>query len=144
MSTTFELPKGGSERANAQVDARGIFRQGYGVREIEGSNDGPDNDILCNLFSNDTCLELPHQSAKLFVQDAITFNAQRTSRPYKWAQHLAGIDFLPEVSPLLPTDNSEVARSKDVISGLSLYRQQNRVQTLQKIRSRKKAQLAHL
>ncbi|CAL5204678.1 unnamed protein product [Lathyrus oleraceus] len=112
---------------------------------IEGSNDGPDSDILCNLFPNDTGLELPHQSAKLFVQDAITFNAQRTSRPYKWAQHLAGIDFLPEVSPLLPTENSEAAKSEDVISGLSLYRQQNRVQTvLQKIRSRRKAQLALL
>lgn len=28
---------------------------------VEGSNDGPDNDILCNLFPNDTGLELPHQ-----------------------------------------------------------------------------------
>lgn len=85
------------------------------------------------------------QSAKLFVQDAVTFNTQRTSRPYKWAQHLAGIDFLPEVSPLLLIDNSEAAKSEDVISGLSLYRQQNRVQTiLQRIRSRRKAQLALL
>ncbi|XP_057428518.1 THO complex subunit 5A [Lotus japonicus] len=111
----------------------------------EGSDDGTDNDILCNLFPNDTGLELPHQSAKLFVGDAVTFNAQRASRPYKWAQHLAGIDFLPEVSPLLLNDNSEATKSEDVISGLSLYRQQNRVQTiLQRIRSRKKAQLALL
>lgn len=28
---------------------------------IEGSNDGPANDILCNLFPNDSGLELPHQ-----------------------------------------------------------------------------------
>lgn len=85
------------------------------------------------------------QSAKLLVQDAITFNTQRTSRPYKWAQHLAGIDFLPEVSPLLLTVNNETARSEDVISGLSLYRQQNRVQTvLHRIRSRRQAQLALL
>ena len=28
---------------------------------IEGANDCPDNDILCNLFPNDTGLELPHQ-----------------------------------------------------------------------------------
>nr|ABH01186.1 cold-induced protein [Ammopiptanthus mongolicus] len=117
---------------------------------IEGSNDGPENDILCNLFPNDTGLELPHQSAKLFVGDATVFNSQRTSRPYKWAQHLAGIDFLPEVSPLLLTgqetsNNSEASKSEDVISGLSLYRQQNRVQTvLQRIRSRRKAQLALL
>ncbi|OIV96381.1 hypothetical protein TanjilG_09808 [Lupinus angustifolius] len=116
----------------------------------EESNDGSKNDILCNLFPNDTGLELPRQSAKLVVGDAEVFDSQRTSRPYKWAQHLAGIDFLPEVSPLLLTgretsDNGEAVRSEDVISGLSLYRQQNRVQTfLQRIRSRRKAQPALL
>ncbi|KAI4336983.1 hypothetical protein L6164_015448 [Bauhinia variegata] len=68
---------------------------------IEASNDVPENDILCNLFPDDTGLELPHQSAKLFVGDASIFKSNRTPRPYKWAQHLAGIDFLPEVSPLL-------------------------------------------
>lgn len=86
------------------------------------------------------------QSAKLFVGDALAFDEKRTSRPYKWAQHLAGIDFLPDVSPLLAfheTPNGETAKSDAVISGLSLYRQQNRVQTVvQRIRSRKKAQMA--
>lgn len=85
------------------------------------------------------------QSAKLFVGDAIMFNGDRTSRPYKWAQHLAGIDFLPEVSRLLLTDNSGAVKNENVISGLSLYRQQNRVPTvLQRIRARRKAQLALL
>lgn len=28
---------------------------------IEASNDVPENDIFCNLFPNDTGLELPHQ-----------------------------------------------------------------------------------
>lgn len=28
---------------------------------IEGSNEGPKNNILCNLFPDDTGLELPHQ-----------------------------------------------------------------------------------
>ncbi|KAJ0024237.1 hypothetical protein Pint_08767 [Pistacia integerrima] len=113
---------------------------------IEGSHEGPEKDILCNLFPGDTGLELPHQSAKLFVGDTLVFDERRTSRPYKWAQHLAGIDFLPEVSPLLAsceTPSSETAKSDAVISGLALYRQQNRVQTVvQRIRSRRKAQLA--
>ncbi|XP_044474652.1 THO complex subunit 5B-like isoform X2 [Mangifera indica] len=113
---------------------------------IEGSHEGPAKDILCNLFPDDTGLELPHQSAKLLVGDTLVFDERRTSRPYKWAQHLAGIDFLPEFSPLLArceTPSSETAKSDAVISGLALYRQQNRVQTvLQRIRSRKKAQLA--
>lgn len=113
---------------------------------IEGSHEGPENNILCNLFPDDTGIELPHQSAKLFHGDALAFDERRTSRPYKWAQHLAGIDFLPELSPLLTsheTLSGETAKSDAVVSNLSLYRQQNRVQTVvQRIRSRKKAQLA--
>ncbi|OIT04175.1 PREDICTED: THO complex subunit 5B-like isoform X1 [Nicotiana attenuata] len=112
---------------------------------VEGSQENPHNDILCNLFPDDTGLELPRQSAKL-IDHSIVFDERRTSRPYKWVQHLAGIDFLPEVSPSLrgfETSNDETAKHAAVISGLSLYRQQNRVQTVvQRIRARKKAQLA--
>lgn len=86
------------------------------------------------------------QSAKFVVGGSLVFDERRASRPYKWAQHLAGIDFLPELSPLLPgqgTPNPNVVKSDAVISGLSQYRQQNRVMTVvQRIRSRKKAQLA--
>ncbi|XP_049390105.1 THO complex subunit 5B-like [Solanum stenotomum] len=112
---------------------------------VEGSQENADNDILCNLFPDDTGLELPHQSAKL-IDHSIVFDERRTSRPYKWAQHLAGIDFLPEVSPSLrgfETSNDETSKHTAVISGLSLYRQQNRVQmVVQRVRARKKAQLA--
>ncbi|KVH98332.1 THO complex subunit 5B [Cynara cardunculus var. scolymus] len=114
---------------------------------IEGSNEGPESNILCNLFPNDAGLELPHQSAKLWSGDGPIFDERRSSRPYKWTQHLAGIDFLPEVSPLLTTGgdstNGETTKQTAIISGLSLYRQQNRVQTVvQRIRARKKAQMA--
>ncbi|KAF7817492.1 THO complex subunit 5A [Senna tora] len=96
----------------------------------EASDDDTNNDILCNLFPDDTGLDFPHQSAKLIVGDTILFNDHRSSRPYKWAQHLAGIDFLPEVSPLLfpgheTSDNSESAKNEDVKSSLSLFRKQN-------------------
>lgn len=86
------------------------------------------------------------QSAKLCIGDSLSFNERRTSRPYKWAQHLAGIDFLPEASPLLTvpdTLNNDAAKHAAIFSGLSIYRRQNRVQTVvQRIRARKKAQLA--
>ncbi|KAK4428977.1 THO complex subunitB [Sesamum alatum] len=113
---------------------------------VEGSEEDPQNNILCNLFPDDTGLELPQQSAKLCIGNSLSFDDRRTSRPYKWAQHLAGIDVLPEVSPLVPVSgdsNGETTRHGSVLSGLSLYRQQNRVQTVvQRIRARKKAQLA--
>lgn len=87
------------------------------------------------------------KAAKLWSGDGPIFDEKRSSRPYKWAQHLAGIDFLPEVSPLLTagadSTNIEATKQTAIVSGLSLYRQQNRVQTVvQRIRARKKAQLA--
>lgn len=87
------------------------------------------------------------QSAKLVVGGTLAFDESRTSRPYKWAQHLAGIDFLPELPPLLTvseTSDNEAPKTDAVISGLSLYRKQNHVQTIvQRIRARKKPQITH-
>ncbi|PKA65642.1 hypothetical protein AXF42_Ash013056 [Apostasia shenzhenica] len=113
---------------------------------VDDAEQAPDENILCNLFPNDTGKELPHQTAKLYVGDAIAFGDKTGSRPYMWAQHLAGIDFLPEVPPQQACNevlNGEEVRGANVSSGLALYRQQNRVLTvLQMIRSRKKAQMA--
>ncbi|KAL2242084.1 THO complex subunit 5B isoform X2 [Sesamum indicum] len=113
---------------------------------VEDSEEVPENDILCNLFPDDTGLELPQQSAKLLIGSSLSFDESRTSRPYKWVQHLAGIDCLPEVSPLVSVSeesSGETTKHASALSSLSLYRQQNRVQTVvQRIRTRKKAQLA--
>ncbi|KAG2654279.1 THO complex subunit 5A-like isoform X2 [Panicum virgatum] len=109
-----------------------------GIEESEGL----DNNILCNLFPDDTGLELPHQMAKIYAGEPPNFT-DKNSRPYKWAQHLAGIDFLPEVPPSVGDDSNRALSSSDLSSGLALYRQQNRAQTiLQRIRSRKVAQMA--
>ncbi|XP_051151063.1 THO complex subunit 5A-like isoform X2 [Andrographis paniculata] len=113
---------------------------------VEDSEEDPPNSVLCNLFPDDTGLELPQQSAKLSVGNSVSYDKMRTSRPYRWAQHLAGIDFLPELSPLVldPEElNYGVSKRVSGLADLSSYRQQNRVQTvLQRIRNRKKAQLA--
>jgi len=86
------------------------------------------------------------QSTKLILGDGQAFDENRTSRPYKWVQHLAGIDILPEMSPVLlgqEARNTDSAKSDAFVPDLSLYRQQHRVQTvLQRIRLRKKAHLA--
>ncbi|KAF7080688.1 hypothetical protein CFC21_084723 [Triticum aestivum] len=105
-------------------------------------SDGMDSNILCNLFPDDTGLELPHQMAKLYAGETPNFS-EKDSRPYKWAQHLAGIDFLPEVPQSVGDSSNRASRNADLSSGLALYRQQNRAQTiLQRIRSRKIAQMA--
>ncbi|KAI4339842.1 hypothetical protein MLD38_024737 [Melastoma candidum] len=114
---------------------------------IESSDERLD-DILCNLFPDDDGLELPHQSAKLAVGDKPMFNERKSLRPYKWAQHLAGIVFLPEVSPFLSgheNSSGEITGSIDASNIHSMHRLQNRVPTiLERIRTRVKARLAHM
>ncbi|CAG7909505.1 THO complex subunit 5A [Brassica rapa] len=100
---------------------------------IEESQDGPEKNILCNLFPDDAGLEPPHQSTKLILGDDHAFDESRTSRPYKWAQHLAGIEVLPEMSLFVTgknnTQNSDTASVSDHYS----------VQTvLRRIRAQKK------
>lgn len=40
---------------------------------IEGSNEGPESNILCNLFPDDTGLELPHQVSLLLTCSYLYF-----------------------------------------------------------------------
>ncbi|ESQ30932.1 hypothetical protein EUTSA_v10011479mg [Eutrema salsugineum] len=101
----------------------------------EESHDGPEKNVLCNLFQDDAGLEPPHQSAKLILGDGHAFDESRTSRPYKWAQRLAGIEVLPEMSLFLTdknTQNSDTA---------SAYDQCNVQTVLRRVRSRKKPKL---
>ncbi|CAN6478618.1 unnamed protein product [Victoria cruziana] len=112
----------------------------------EGPSNACADNILCNLFPDDTGLELPQQAAKLVTDEAAILKEKKTSRPFKWAQHVAGIDFLPEVSPMLTdsvTSSDDNPKITGVLSGLSQYRQQHRVQSiLARVRSRIKAQSA--
>ncbi|XP_006307420.2 THO complex subunit 5A [Capsella rubella] len=106
---------------------------------IEESQDELEKNILCNLFPEDTGLEPPHQSAKLILGDDHLFDESRTSRPYKWAQHLAGIEILPEMSPFFTEKDTQDSDTAKDYASASDHRN---VQTvLQRIRSQKKAKL---
>lgn len=113
---------------------------------IDGVQGGSENNFLINLFPDDTGIELPHQIAKLSAGVNFAYDEKRAQRPFKWVQHLAGIDFLPEAPPLLADNisgNDEATKGASTLAGLNIYRQQHRVQTiLQRIRARKKSQLA--
>ncbi|XP_010479088.1 PREDICTED: THO complex subunit 5A [Camelina sativa] len=106
---------------------------------IEESQDDLEKNILCNLFPEDAGLEPPHQSAKLILGDDHLFDESRTSRPYKWAQHLAGIEILPEMSPFFTDKDTQTSDTAVDYASASDHRN---VQTvLQRIRSQKKTKL---
>ncbi|KAI4389896.1 hypothetical protein MLD38_002066 [Melastoma candidum] len=96
-------------------------------------------------FPDNNGLELPHQ-AKLAVGDNPLFNEWKYLLSYKWAQHLAGIVFLPEVSPFLAGHDNprgEITRSIDAANVHSMHCLQNRVPTiLERVQTRVKARPA--
>ena len=55
-----------------------------------------DDDLLVNLFPGDTGSDTPNVANKVRVA-GFEFDRSRADRPYKWAQHLAGLDFLEPV-----------------------------------------------
>lgn len=111
---------------------------------IEGDQSGP-LELLTNLFPNDTGLELPTQVAKLSAGVDFWYSFNRPLHPYKWAQHLAGVDFLCDAPPLVleGCSTGENVRGTTIRNGLVAYHRQHRVPTiLEKLRRRRKAHLA--
>ncbi|BBN18525.1 THO complex subunit 5 [Marchantia polymorpha subsp. ruderalis] len=150
MLQIFDNEQLGTEKANKLLTVcfEYLSRLNVVCAGIEGASQVTDSsNLLANLFPNDTGLDLPNQVSKLQAGSGFVYDENRLLRPYKWAQHLAGIDFLPETPPLLPDPvgsiNGDTSGGVAVGVGLSTYRQQHRVLTvLQQLRSRKKAQLA--
>lgn len=72
------------------------------------------------------------------------YDSTRHCHPYKWVQHLAGVDFLSEQPPLVDgIPVGENSKGSLIHHGLLAYRRQHRVQTiLGKLRRRKKSHLA--
>ncbi|XP_002964386.2 THO complex subunit 5A [Selaginella moellendorffii] len=109
---------------------------------VEGHQDS-DVHLLANLFPDDAGVTLPNQAGKILAENKLVEDPKRTSRWYKWAQHLAGIDFLSETPQYLCHQETAEVIKTSISSGLAVYRQQHRVQTvLQQLRNRKKSQLA--
>jgi hypothetical protein len=75
---------------------------------VDGMQGGSENNFLINLFPDSTGIELPHQIAKLSSGLNFAYDEKRAQRPFKWVQHLAGIDFLPEAPPFLVDNISEI------------------------------------
>ena len=84
------------------------------------------------------------QVAKLSAGVDFQYDTTRRFHPYKWVQHLAGVDFLSEQPPLIDgTPTGEYSKGLLIHNGLIAYRRQHRVQTiLEKLRRRKKSHLA--
>ena len=77
------------------------------------------------MFPDNTGIEPPHQIAKLSSGLNFAYHEKRIERPFKWIQHLAGIDFFPEAPPFLADNISrvdEAAKGASTLVGLNIYR----------------------
>jgi THO complex subunit 5 len=71
---------------------------------------------------------MPIEALAQLQQGTFRFSRTQPSRPYRWCQHLAGLDFVPT----LPTLAGQLSgpEQDSVLAGLDLYRRQQRVVTV--------------
>lgn len=96
-----------------------------------------DTAVLASLYPGDTGVDTPNSANRLLEDAGFKYSVTREDRPYRWAQHLGGMDFLPDV----PTSTAAWASPDHpaaVEAGLSTYRRQQRmVHVLQQLWERK-------
>mmetsp|Transcript_2276 Transcript_2276/g.5143 ORF Transcript_2276/g.5143 Transcript_2276/m.5143 type:complete len:549 (+) Transcript_2276:1319-2965(+) len=86
-----------------------------------------DNNLLKAMFPEDDGSVLPPEVAMHLQGPSFKYSTSRESRPYRWCQHLAGLDFVPTL-PMLAS-HLQGPEQGQVLSGLEKYRRQQRVVT---------------
>ncbi|DBA72423.1 TPA: hypothetical protein ACH3X2_010455 [Trebouxia sp. C0005] len=61
------------------------------------AGDQPGNELLAALFKDDSGKDTPNTANKHLDDGSFVFDTKTTARPYRWAQWLAGLDFLPAI-----------------------------------------------
>lgn len=104
------------------------------------SEDAGDNVYLANLFPGDSGAQSPNEANNQLQGGQFQFDLTMRDRPYRWAQHLAGMDFLPAVASQ-PTHAQSAANPSTldgVHEGMAAYRQQGRhLSVISQLRERK-------
>mmetsp|Transcript_8505 Transcript_8505/g.24395 ORF Transcript_8505/g.24395 Transcript_8505/m.24395 type:complete len:434 (-) Transcript_8505:766-2067(-) len=96
------------------------------------AKDPSDNVYLANLFPGDTGAATPNEANNQLEGGTFKFDLTQPARPYRWVQHLAGMDFLPAVPG--------TASSNALQSGVQQYRTEARHSTvLMRLRARKES-----
>ena len=114
---------GSSSRAASTCEREGGASANKGNRRGKGGGDETiDDDLIVNLFPGDTGADTPNIANKLRVA-GFEYDRSRRDRPYRWAQHLAGLDFLAPV----PVGRGPGA---DAETGVAKHQQQARVRNV--------------
>ncbi|GIL44794.1 hypothetical protein Vafri_2281 [Volvox africanus] len=88
-----------------------------------------DNVLLGALFPGDDGSATAYESLAQLQGGTFKYDTSRSAKPYRWCQHLAGLDFAPPL-PLatqLQGGQAGTEASTTVLEGLDLYRRQQRV-----------------
>ncbi|EFJ49290.1 hypothetical protein VOLCADRAFT_120782 [Volvox carteri f. nagariensis] len=88
-----------------------------------------DNVLLAALFPGDDGSATAYESLAQLQGGTFKYDTSRPAKPYRWCQHLAGLDFAPPL-PLatqLQGGQGGSEASAGVLEGLDLYRRQQRV-----------------
>ncbi|GLC33262.1 hypothetical protein PLESTB_000353300 [Pleodorina starrii] len=97
-----------------------------------------DNMLLAALFPGDDGSATAYESLAQLQGGTFKYDTFRPAKPYRWCQHLAGLDFAPPLPLATQLQSGTVAAegSSAVLEGLDLYRRQQRViHVIERLRS---------
>ena len=139
LRATQNLAQGGAsprhtDSAAVQAKLRFEYLPSLNVVTVVAENNEA---LLANLFPNDTGEYLPRTDATYMAKKtdhlALSFPEDYAGRPYKWAQWLAGLDYLDPLSP----DSNHPTTRQIVDSVLErIYAQESLGQQLETLRQR--------
>ncbi|DBA90218.1 TPA: hypothetical protein ACH3X1_003517 [Trebouxia sp. C0004] len=93
-----------------------------GVATAE-AGDQAGNELLAGLFKDDSGKDTPNLANKHLEDGSFVFDTKVTARPYRWAQWLAGLDFLPAMpAGLLVQGNISQEKLQDAVKSYSRER----------------------
>ncbi|PNH03608.1 THO complex subunit 5, partial [Tetrabaena socialis] len=85
-----------------------------------------DNVLLAALFPGDDGSATAYESLAQMQGGTFKYDATRPAKPFRWCQHLAGLDFAPPL-PLATQLAGQSEAGAAVLEGLESYRRQQRV-----------------
>ncbi|KAK9807675.1 hypothetical protein WJX72_005906 [[Myrmecia] bisecta] len=85
-----------------------------------------EDEVLAALYTGDSGLASPSEHSQYLLGGTFQWDTSRRDRPYRWAQYLAGVDFVPNLAAPGMLRSGYMGDTQ-VLEGLSAYKRQQRI-----------------
>ncbi|KXZ50918.1 hypothetical protein GPECTOR_14g165 [Gonium pectorale] len=139
LSVLLEVQRENNGRLQTIISVK--FQYLVNLRLVTAHSDmRDDNLLLAALFPGDDGSATAYESLAQLQGGTFKYDTSRPAKPYRWCQHLAGLDFAPPLPLATQLHNStgqgQLDASSVVLEGLDSYRRQQRaIHVIERLRA---------